>query len=133
MPRSLEPNSRIVFVLDCDKDKPKETQPRLFGKSLTVGASRRLASGIRAMKAAEGEAKIDAIIDIAMECITGWENMLDPTTASVIEFNRQTLQDVLSIDELSEIIELTASNGRLGVDDRKKSESPPLSGAESFV
>lgn len=123
MPRSLEPNSKITFVLACDVDKPKETQPRLFGKSLTISQARRLESSIRAMKTSEVN-RLETIVDVAMICLSGWENMVNPETGEAIPFSRENVENVLSMDELSEIIEATASDGRLSNDDQKKSELP---------
>jgi hypothetical protein len=123
VPRSLEPNSKITFVLACDVDKPKETQPRLFGKSLTISQARRLESSILAMKTSEVN-RLETIVDVAMICLSGWENMIDPSTGEAIPFSRENVENVLSMDELSEIIEATASDGRLSNDDQKKSESP---------
>ncbi len=130
MPRSLEPNSRIVFVLDCDKDK--SPQPRAFGRTLSISGSRKLMSAMGLMRiAGQQEAKLDAAIDAAMAVLTGWENMIDPNTQEPIAFSREAVGDVYTIEELAEILNIAAGDGRLTADERKKSESQPSSPAES--
>jgi hypothetical protein len=132
MPRSLEPNSRIVFVLECDKDK--SPQPRAFGRTLSISGSRKLMSAMGSLqKAGSLEDKLDTAIDAAMSVLTGWENMIDPDTQQPIAFSREALGDVYTIEELTEILSIAAGDGRLTADERKKSESQPLSPVESCV
>ena len=121
MPRSLEPNSRLVFVLECDRDKTP--QPRAFGRTLSISQSRKLMAAMESMrKATTVDDRIENILDAAMSVITGWENMTDPNTGEAIPFTRENLADVYSIDELTEILGLAAGDGRLTADERKKSE-----------
>lgn len=111
MPRSLEPNSRIVFVLECDKDKTR--QPRAFGRTLSISGSRKLMSAMGSLqKAGSLEEKLDTAIDAAMSVLTGWENMIDPDTQQPIAFSREALGDVYTIEELTEILSIAAGDGR---------------------
>lgn len=128
MPRSLDPSSRLVMVLACDVDKPRETQPRIFARTLTLNQQRKLMAAMERMRnTAEG--KIDAALDAAEVCLSGWENMTDPATGQAIPFNRESIGDVLSIDELAEVFSAVLSAGGTSASDKKKSESPPSSGA----
>ena len=130
MPRSLEPGSRLVFVLACDRDK--DPQPRAFGRTLSISQSRKLMSAMNAMKDAKTvDQQIDTALDAAMTVLTGWENMVDPDTGETIPFCREALADVYAVDELTEILSIAAGDGRLTADERKKSESQPSSPAES--
>ena len=123
MPRSLEPGNRIVFVLDCDKDK--NPQPRAFGRTLSIGKARQLAASMKKFRDTSPiDEKIDAALDTAMSVLTGWENMIDPDTGNEIPFSRDALADVYSVEELTEILSIAAGDGRLAADDRKKSELP---------
>ena len=134
MPRSLEPNSRLVFVLACDQDKPKETQPRLIGRTLTLGKQRGLLRAMDSLRSAStADERIDTALDAAMVVLTGWENMVDTDTGQAIPFSRESLQDVLCIEEIIEVLEFAAIGGRLNADDRKKSESPHSSSVENFA
>ena len=132
MPRSLEPGSRLVFVLECDRDKTP--QPRAFGRTLSLSQSRKLMAAMESMRKATtvGE-RIETILDAAMSVVTGWENMIDPNTGESIQFTRDNLADVYSIDELTEILGLAAGDGRLTADERKKSELQASSDVASCV
>jgi hypothetical protein len=126
MPKSLEPNSRITMVLACDADKPPESQPRIFARTLTLNQQRKVMRALRAMQEASGDPDkmIDAALDAAEVCLTGWENMTDPTTGDPIPFGRDTIGDVLSIEEMTEVFDAVISSGKASPGDQKKSESP---------
>jgi hypothetical protein len=127
MPRSLDPSSRLTFVLACDVDKPKEAQPRIFARTLTLNQQRKL---MNAMKRLRGETdpdqQIDAALDAAEICLVGWENMTNPHTGEAIQYSREAIGDVLSLDELVEVFEAVSGSSTPTGDDQKKSESPPL-------
>ncbi len=132
MPRSLEPGLRIVCVIECDKDKTP--QPKAIGKSLNISQARKLMSSMDAMKkATTSDTKIECAIDAAMSVLIGWENMTDPDTGFDIPFGRESLQEVYSIEELTEILSIAAGDGRLSADDRKKSVLPVSSAVVNSV
>lgn len=124
MPRSLDPASRLTMVLACDVDKPRETQPRIFARTLTLNQQRKLMAAMGRMKS-EPDDKIEAAIDAAEICLIGWENMTDPQTGKAIEFSREAIGDVLSIEELVEVFGAVTSAGSATASDKKKSELPP--------
>lgn len=127
MPRSLDPSSRLVMVLACDVDKPKESQPRIFARTLTLNQQRKLMATMNRMRSAEDpEDKLTAAIDAAEICLIGWEQMVNPETGLAIEFNRETIGDVLSIDELVEVFDAVTSASTPSAGDKKKSELLPL-------
>lgn len=132
MPRSLDPSSRITIVLAGDADKLRETQPRIFARTLTINQQRKLMAAMGRMKT-DPEYKIDAALDAAEICLVGWENMTDPATGSQIEFSRDAIGDVLSFEELCEVFNAVSSAGSLTASDKKKSELPHSSGAENSV
>lgn len=115
MPRSLDPNARLTMVLACDVDKPKETQPRIFAKSPTLNQQRKLISLLTSLETGNALEKFDAIIDAALMLITGWENIPN-------EFSRETIGDVLNMEELIEVLTFLVSSSMPTVNDKKKSE-----------
>jgi len=122
------------MVLACDLDKPRETQPRIFARTLTLNQQRKLMAAMSRMKDAENpEDKIASAIDAAEVCLIGWENMTDPETGKAILFSRETIGDVLSIDELVEVFDAVTSAGTLAAGDKKKSALQPSSAAENSV
>jgi len=122
MPRSLDPSAKITMVLACDADKPRETQPRIFARTLTLNQQRKLMTAMTRMNtASEADQKIDAALDAAEICLTGWENMTDET-GHTIPFSREAIGDVLTIDELGEVFNCVTSASRPDASDKKKSE-----------
>lgn len=126
MPRSLDPSSRLTMVLACDVDKPKETQPRIFARTLTLNQQRKLMGVMDQMHKAESASdKISAALDAAEICLIGWENMTDPNSGQAITFSRETIGDVLSLEELVEVFGAVTSAATPSGEDKKKSESQP--------
>lgn len=111
------------MVLECDLDKPKETQPRIFARTLTLNQQRRLMEAMGRMRSCEqAEDKLTAALDAAEVCLLGWENMTDPHTGQPIVFSREAIGDVLSIDELVEVFDAVSSTSTASAADKKKSE-----------
>ena len=122
MPRSLDPSAKITMVLACDADKPRETQPRIFARTLTLNQQRKLMTAMTRMNtASEADQKIDAALDAAEICLTGWENMTDETGHAIL-FSREAIGDVLTIDELGEVFNCVTAASRPDASDKKKSE-----------
>jgi len=126
MPKSLEPNSRITMVLACDVDKPVETQPQIFARTLTLNQQRKMMRAMRAMKDSgrDPDKMIDAALDAAEICLTGWKNMIDPDSGESIAFSREAIGDVLSLEEMTEVFDAVIESGKASPGDQKKSESP---------
>lgn len=122
MPRSLDPNSKITMVLACDVYKTP--QPKIFAKSPTLNQARKLMGLMKSLEGGDVIEKVDAIIDAAMVCLIGWENI-------PVEFSRETIGDVLSLEEIVEVFAFLISSTGATPDDKKKSELPHSSGAEN--
>lgn len=115
MPRSLDPNSVLTMVLACDVDKPHDVQPRIFAKTPTLNQQRKLISVLTSLESGGVQEKFDAILDAAMLLLTGWENI-------PIQFSRDAVGDVLSLDEVVEVLQFLVGSSRPTADDKKKSE-----------
>ncbi|MFM7012442.1 MAG: hypothetical protein ACKO0Z_24465 [Betaproteobacteria bacterium] len=116
MPRSLDPNARLTIVLACDVDKVP--QPKIYAKMPTLNQQRKLIGLMGSMQGSDVTAKVDAIIDAAMTCLSGWENI-------PMEFNRDNIGEVLSLEELLEVFGFLVSATMPTADDKKKSELQP--------
>ena len=71
-------------------------------------------------------ASMDALLDAAAMCLTGWENI-------PVQFSRESIGDVLTLDELVEVFSFLAASTSATPDDKKKSESQPSCDAENFA
>ena len=123
MPRSLDPSSRLTMVLACDVNKPREIQPRIFARTLTLNQQRNLMAAMSRMQTASAGEKIDAALDAAELCLTGWENMTGQN-GEAIQFSREAIGDVLSMEELAEVFSAVSSSGKASVSEKKESELP---------
>ena len=121
MPRSLDPSSRLTMVLACDVDKPRETQPRIFARTLTLNQQRKLMAAMARMQTASADEKIDAALDAAEICLTGWENMTSQN-GEAIKFSREAIGDVLSMEELAEVFSAVSGAGKASASEKKESE-----------
>ncbi len=123
MPRSLDPGARLTMVLACDVDKPAEIQPRIFAKSPTLNQQRKLLSVMTSLeKTSNVLEQFDSMLDMAALLITGWENIDIP-------YSRDALGDVLTADELVEVLTFLMGYSQATPDDKKKSELPHSSDA----
>ena len=77
------------------------------------------------MQTASADEKIEAALDSAEICLTGWENMTGQNGES-IKFSRDAIGDVLSMEELAEVFAAVSSSGRASVSEKKESELPLL-------
>lgn len=121
MPRRTDPGSRLTLVLACDIDKPKETQPKFFGRVLSVRQSEELL----AKRNQEGGKSISSAVDMVMMFLTGWENMTCPDTGESLAFSADNLKEVLTMEELLEVLDFATGTIKPSAGDQKKSESPP--------
>lgn len=121
MPRRTDPNSRLTLVLAGDIDKPKESQPKFFGRVLSVRQSEELMD----KRSEDGGKSISAAVKMAMMFLTGWENMTSPDNGEPLEFSAENLKEVLTMAELLEVLDFATGSISPTGDDQKKSELPP--------
>jgi hypothetical protein len=116
MPRSLDPNSKLTLVLACDVDRTP--QPKIFAKPTTLNQQRKIIGLLESLQTGGLAEKFDAITDAAAGSLIGWENI-------PVEFSRDTIGDVLSLEELCEVLMFLVGGASATADDKKKSESQP--------
>ena len=139
MPLALEPSERFEIVLESDKDKPRETQPRFYYRYLTGRQWRAVARRQDELEGlGSGEAVADATYESAKTGLVGWENMTTPVDTRYVAaggdfpFDPDNLEDVIGLVEAQELI---AKLLRQIPDaaDKKKLESPSVSDSEQSV
>lgn len=104
------------MVLACDVDK--SPQPKIFANAPTLNQQRKLIGLMDQLQGGNLQSQFDAIIDAAAVCLVGWENI-------PVEFSRETIGDVLSLEELMEVFSFLVTATVPTADDKKKSELPP--------
>ena len=101
MPIGTSRNQTFNVILDSDKDL--DPQPTFIYRFLTMRQWKRLMK----MDDQLGSAKPDEQMDLMMEAcgmgLVGWKNMTDPDTGQSIPFDKDRLQDLLSIEDAQEL------------------------------
>lgn len=109
------------MVLASDQYLPPESQPKFFARVLSV----RQAEELQDKRDQGGKKSLAIALEVLMEFLTGWENMTHPDTGEPLDFNVENLKEVLTIDELHEVVDFAVGTIKPTGDDQKKSESPP--------
>ena len=132
MPLALEPNETFELILESDKDKPRETQPRFIYTHLTGRQWRaiaRLQDEIEQQKNAD--AVMDKIVNAATTNLVGWVNMVHPQSGP-IPFDIKKFEDIVTMPEAQEII-IKLLGQRPTLSDKKKLDSQQDSATEDIV
>lgn len=114
MPAFLEPDQKFAVALDIDKDKPKESRPVFFVKSLSMREQKRLSDDMDlALDCDTTEAICEATCNLVNRYVVGWENM------GPHKFGQSDLQDFLSIQEARELLRKVLSNSYVQHEEKK--------------
>jgi hypothetical protein len=121
MPRALEPGATFDVVLECDKTK--DPKPAFVYGALSGRQWRHISQLWDEIDSAQTQAEqCDKLFDAARTNLKGWRNMVDPETNRPIPFDAKELDRIIDVYEAHEILGQLRSNGRLSLDDQKKSE-----------
>jgi len=129
MPLALEPNETFEIVLESDKKKPAEQQPKFIYRYLTCRQWRQLASFNEKLdelgknKDASTDNVMDEIFETAAIGLVGWVNMFDPQSKEPIPYDKNKLEDVVTMSEVMELI-VKLVNTRPNIQDKKKLDLP---------
>lgn len=115
MPISLEPDKRFPVVLDCDKDKPKESRPTFYVLSQTMRGHLQILETLD--KWSEDGVTPAALFEATCEQLTrivaGWQHM------GQYEFGKADLRDMLTYSEARELLRKCAYNSHLEQEEKK--------------
>jgi len=132
MPLALEPNETFEIILESDKDKPRESQPRFIYRHLTCRQWRQIA---RLQDELEQQKNADAVMDkiygAAITGLIGWVNMTDPQSGPIL-FDIKKLEDIIGLTEAQELI-VKLLNKRPTLVDKKKLDLPSVCDTEASV
>ena len=130
MPVALDPERTFFVVLDTDKEKPADTQPRFICRFLTTRKWREVAGAVDAVSETPNqtsEAVFDSLIGAAETVLCGWENMIGPD-GKVIRYDPGKIEDVLNPAEISELVYKALKGADLDADEKKRSGLPLQAG-----
>lgn len=108
------------YVLESDREKPKDKQPAFICKVLSTKKWRELARINDNLDDIDGlDKQLGQMIDIIMIGVSDWRNMVNGQ--GPIEFNQENLEDILTFGEVAELMQCVVHNG-ITIDDKKKLE-----------
>ena len=118
MPVFLEPDQSFPIVLDCDKDKPKESQPTFLVKSQSMRGQREVLRVLDAATDAANESltvneMFEITITMLCKVMVGWRNMGNH------QFSREAIEDILSFNEARELLRKVAYNQAVQHEEKK--------------
>jgi hypothetical protein len=104
MPAALDKDARKVIVLESDKVKPVDEQPRFIFRPLAMGQWGNVLNQADSIeKSVSGLDAIAALCDVIVSAgLIDWENMTD-IDGKVIRFNKKRLANIITMDEAWEI------------------------------
>lgn len=123
MPRSTDPDARVDIVLTTDQDKTPK--PTFHFKTITVAEEEKLG---KIYDAAIGDTENELsnrVKEFLEPLLLGWSNM------GKFEFGKDPLRSVVCFAEAMDLAGQLLESGRLSIEEKKRSESEALSGAES--
>jgi hypothetical protein len=133
MPIAIDPQTRIPVVLDSDKDK--ENPPTFYVRPLTMREMRSADSideRVQAAAKVPGEDTYAPLVDGIRMGLVDWA-YITGLDGKPIPFSLESIEDVLSIEECFELMRKIIHSASLLREDKKKSESQPLSSSDSSV
>lgn len=130
MPIAIDPSSRIPVVLESDEGK--ENPPTFYVRPLTMRETRNadtLDQRMREANAGDGDPYAVLVAGVRV-ALVGWAN-INGLDGKPITFDLEKIEDVLTIEECFELMRKIVRAGSLSKEDKKKSESQPLSAADN--
>jgi hypothetical protein len=127
MPIALDPQETFEIILESDKDKPQESQPRFIYRYLTCRQWRKLSGyrdeleKLKQDKSATIDNVMNKTIEMASMNLVSWENIFG-NDGELITFDKDKFEDIVTIIEANELI-VKLSNQGLTFDDKKKLDS----------
>jgi len=114
MPIALEPNLKFPVVLDSDADKPVESRPTFYSRSLTMREQQKLSEEMdESLQNKTTDEIFQATCKLLKKYLVGWSNM------GSFAFEDCDLQSLLSHNEARELLRKILANQFLQHDEKK--------------
>lgn len=114
MPIFLEPGQEFQVVLECDKDKPEQSRPVFICKSQSGRGQIRLGEFLDTEFTGTIRTLLELHADEVLVHCTGWKNIPEQ-----YPFNKDSLIDVLSLQEMREILRKIMTNQHVQAEEKK--------------
>jgi len=109
----LEPDQKFLIVLRIDEDKPIESRPAFFAKSLSMRQQTKLSNALdEAWGLSTTEAIFEATCGLLNEYLTGFKNM--GRVAAGTDY-----QEFLSHEEARELLRKVLANQHVNAEEKK--------------
>jgi hypothetical protein len=114
MPLFLEPEQRFPIVLDCDIDKPSESRPTFYARSLSMRQQTNLSSEIDAIfdDAKTTDTICDRTVAVINKYVIDWRNM------GSFEYGSD-IRDFLTQQEAMELLRKILANQHVQPEEKK--------------
>lgn len=133
MPIALDPNQTFPIWLQSDADA--SPRPTFYFRAVTIGDRRRISETPERFKSESETITADEIVnvslDLFLEFCKGWKHIADSN--GPLEFSRETIERVLTHQELWELLYSAVNNSHVSHDEKKSCESSPLLSTGSFA
>lgn len=114
MPIFLEPDQKFSIVLDSDKDKPAETRPTFYVRSLSMREQVKLSAGLdAALEQTTTEGIFTATCELLSQYLVGWSNM------GSFAYGSADVQDFLAHHEARELLRKILANSHVQTEEKK--------------
>ena len=123
MPLALDPSQTFPIWLDSDADK--KPRPEFHFRALTIRDRQRVHSLPEQFKANDSitaDEIVDQSMDLFSDLCSGWSNMIGRDGQPIV-FSRDSVLDVLTHQELWELMNQAAYNSHVSHAEKKSSES----------
>lgn len=133
MSLAADPNQTYDYVLESDRQLPKEKQPVFFIKFLTTRQWRQLVELREKIKSATTVPEInEMVIGQVKPNILGWKNIKNADGTENV-FAPEKTEEVLSVNDMYEMMSAEANRQTLDPEAKKKLELQSLSDSDSSV
>lgn len=121
MSLAADPNQTFEYSLVEDMKLPQEQRPVFLIKFLTTRQWRQLVEFREKIKnITSGEEMNMAVIEQVKPYIRGWRNVKNPDSGEAVSFSPDKIEDVLSIENMYELISAENNRQFLTAEDKKK-------------
>jgi hypothetical protein len=125
MSLAADPNQTYEYSLEADMSLPVEKRPVFFLKYMTTRQWRQHVEIREKIRQAKTVIEIhEMVINHVVPNIKGWKNVKGCEGTQDLPFSADKVEEVLSLDDIYELMSAEGNRQKLTADDKKKLDSP---------